>query len=257
MSAARTRTDRALFARHAAGDPRARNELIEQFLPLAHSVARRYKRRGEPLDDLLQVASVALVNAVDRFEPGRGHAFTSFAVPTIVGELKRHFRNTGWSVRPPRSLQELTLQVEAAAGRLSQRLNRAPTVAELVAETGATEEQVLQTLHASTARDARSLQAPVRDDATNQQTLGDTLGIEDDGYAKAEDRAALGALLAYLSPNERLIVRLCFERDLTQVQVGELLGLSQIKVSRIVRRAITLLHHISEQQQALVQACSG
>ncbi len=251
--AARERTDRLLFARRDRGDRHARDELIERFLPLARSVARRYERPGEPLDDLVQVASLALVKAVDRFDPERGYAFTSFAVPTIVGELKRYFRDRTWTVRPPREVQELTLRVDAAAVRLSQQLDRPPTVSELAAAIGGSDEQVLEAMQARSGRSGLSLQASAgRQD--DQPALQDTLGGSDDGYEQAENRAVLDGLLAFISPRDREVVRLRFEQDLTQAEIGALLGVSQMQVSRIVRHAIDQLRHIADQQQRVAEA---
>jgi RNA polymerase sigma-B factor len=244
----RARMDRLLFARRAAGDPRARNELIERFMPLARSLARRYELASEPLDDLVQVASMGLVKAIDRYEPGRGCAFSSYAVPTIVGELKRHFRDRTWTVRPPRALQELTLRVEQARSRLSQDLERPPTVSELAAATGSTDEDVLDALQASTARGALSLQSPTGGWDEDAE-LQDTLGASDDGYAHAETRVLLDALLAGLTPRARVVLRLRFEQDLTQAEIGALLGVSQMQISRIIRQALGRLRHIADQQQ--------
>jgi RNA polymerase sigma-B factor len=245
----RARLDRVLFARRAAGDERARDELIERFLPLARSLARRYEQSVEPLDDLVQVASMGLVKAVDRYEPGRGCAFSSYAVPTIVGELKRHFRDRTWTVRPPRALQELTLRVDAAAARLSQQLDRAPTVSELAAEVGAGDEDVMDALQARTARGALSLHAPVgRPD--EEVELQDTMGAGDDGYARAETRALLDSLLSGLSPRARVVLRLRFEEDLTQAEIGALLGVSQMQISRIIRQSLVRLRLIADERSA-------
>jgi len=179
------RMDRILFSRCEAGDRRARDELIERWLPLARSVARRYERSGEPLEDLVQVASLAPVKAIDRYGPALGIAFTSYAVPSIVGELKRHFRDRGWLVRPPRGLQELTLRIERASTDLSAQLDRAPTVAELGAAIDISDEQILEALQARTGRDALSLQASIG--VLGEQTaLEHVLGCAEDGYARAE-----------------------------------------------------------------------
>ena len=248
--APRNHIDRVLFARHVAGDARARDELIERFLPLAHAVARRYERPGEPIDDLFQVASLALVKAVDRFDAGRGHAFTSFAVPTIVGEIKRHFRDRTWEVRPPRRLLELTLRVEKAAGEIALQRGSAATVAELARATGAGEELVLEALQAHAGRSRLSLQTPVRS-RDHEQELQDTIGVSDAGYARAEDRAVVDRLLGYLSPRERDVVRLRFERDLTQAEIGSTLQISQMQVSRILRESIDRLRVVVEQQRKL------
>jgi len=247
---ASARMDRMLFARHAAGDRHARDELIERWLPLARSVARRYERTGEPFDDLVQIASFALVKAIDRYDPALGNAFSSYAVPTIAGELKRHFRDRGWAVRPPRGLQELTLRVEGAATRLSAQLDRAPTVRELAAATDSTDEEVLEALQARSGRDALSLQAPQGGD--DQQTaLQDTLGAGDGGYAQAEMRVFLDELMTGLPRRTREILRLRFDEDLTQAEIGELFGVSQMQISRIVREAIGRLREIADQHEEM------
>jgi RNA polymerase sigma-B factor len=242
-----------LFARHVAGDRYARDELIERWLPLARSVARRYERSGEPLDDLVQIASFALVKAIDRYDPALGNAFSSYAVPTITGELKRHFRDRGWAVRPPRGLQELTLRVEAAVTRLSAQLDRAPTVRELASATESTDEEVLEALQARSGRDALSLQAPQGGD-DQQAALQDMLGGGDDGYAQAEMRVFLDDLMTGLPRRTREILRLRFEEDLTQAEIGELFGVSQMQISRIVRQAIGRLREIADQHEEMAAA---
>jgi len=249
---ARARGDAALMARRAAGDPRAREALIERFMPLARSIARRYENSGEPLEDLVQVASLALVKAVDRYDPSRGNAFSSFAVPTIAGELKRHFRDRTWTVRPPRDLQELTIKVERVTTELWQRNDRAPTVGDLAAELGLEDEQILEALHARTARNRVSLDAPSGGDDGERPALGDVLGGVDDGYDQAESRALLDRLLATVSARDREVIRLRFEEDLTQAEIGELLGVSQMQVSRIVRQTLAQLRHVADQQQRII-----
>lgn len=251
VGVARARRDRMLFERVKGGDRRAREELIERFLPLARSVARRYERPREPLEDLFQVASVALVKAVDRFDSDRGVAFSSYAVPTITGELKRHFRDRSWTVRPPRAVQELSLRLQALEPRLSRQVGRAPTVSELAAAGGVTDEQVLEALQARRARNGVSLQGPIGGD--QEQDLQDTLGASDDGFAQAEDRAVLDGLLGYLSPRSATVVRLRFEQDLTQGEIGAMLGVSQMQISRIIRHAITQLREIAEQQERMLE----
>ncbi len=248
----RTRIDRRLFARRDAGDPRAREELIERFLPLARSIARRYEHSAEPLDDLLQIASLGLIKAIDRYDPSKGCAFSSYAVPTIGGELKRHFRDRTWNVRPPRELQELTLRVERASAELTQQLDRAPTVAELAAATDSSDERILEALQAQRSRGAVSLQAtsgPEDDHAA----LQDRLGGEDDGFDLAETRADMAGLLNILPPRSRLVLRLRFDRDLTQAEIGEFLGISQMQVSRIIRSAVEQLRHVCEQRSELLE----
>jgi RNA polymerase sigma-B factor len=234
----RARVERMLFASRDAGDPRARDALVERFLPLARSLARRYERSGEPMDDLVQVASLALVNAIDRFDATHGYAFSSFAVPTIIGALKRHFRDRTWIVRPPRHLQELTLRVHGATSRLTQELDRAPTVGELATAVGADEEQILEALQALRGRDPTSLQSRV-DGEDEQRELQDTLGSCDEGFALAESRVLLAGLMGALTPRSREVLRLRYEQDMTQPQIGELLGVSQMHVSRLIHQALT------------------
>ncbi len=252
---ARQRGDAVLLERRAAGDPRAREELIERFLPLARSIARRYEHSGEPLEDLVQVASMALVKAVDRYDASRGHAFSSYAVPTIAGELKRHFRDRSWTVRPPRDLQELTIKVERAGGELWQRLDRAPTVAELAQAVGRDEEQVLDALYARMARGRLSLDGHTGDE--DQPALQDRLGTFDAGFAQAESRATLDALLATIAPRDREVIRLRFEEDMTQAEIGELLGVSQMQVSRILRQTLHRLRYVADQQQRVIEQRQG
>ena len=246
----RSRGDELLFARRTRGDPRAREALIERFLPLSRSLARRYEHSGEPLEDLVQVASLALVKAVDRYEPSRGCAFSSFAVPTIVGELKRHFRDRSWTVRPPRDLQELTLNVERATSDLWQQHDRAPTIAELAAVIGRDEEQILEALHARAGRSALSLHAPAGG-GDEQPALEDRLGTVDPGFERAESRVALRGLLAGISPRARHVLRLRFEDDMTQAEIGTRLGVSQMQISRILRGALQQMRHVAQQHQHL------
>lgn len=235
---AQRREDDRLFARVGAGEVGARDALAERFLPLARSLARRYARSTEPMDDLVQVASLALVKAIDRFDPAQGTAFSSYAVPTIVGELRRHFRDHAWTVRPPRALQELTLRVEHAITRLSHDLDRMPTVGELATALGCSEEPILEALQARGGRCSVSLQASGSGEG-DPPTLEHILGTLDDGYTAAESRATLDTMMAGLSPRSHEVLRLRFEQDLTQSQIGELIGVSQMQVSRLIRQALT------------------
>ena len=240
-SQARTRRDLELFEAYIRDrTPDAREVLVERFLPLARQLARRYEHTDEPLEDLTQVASIGLVKAVDRFDPERGFAFSSFAVPTILGELRRHFRDKTWSVRVPRDLQELSLTVERVATTLTHDLRRPPTIAEIAAAVGTTDEAVLEAREASGAYRAASLQAPRGDDEAGE-TLGDQLGADEHGFGLAEDRATLARLLSELSPRDREILRLRFEEDLTQAEIGERIGVSQMQISRIIRRSLARL----------------
>ncbi|MEY2442257.1 MAG: polymerase sigma-B factor [bacterium] len=245
---ARARRDRALFARMAEGDPHARAELVERFMPLARSLARRYESSGEPMDDLVQVASMALVKAIDRFDTSRGHAFTSFAVPTIVGELKRYFRDRTWAVRPPRELQELIMRVDRIATKLSQDFDRAPTVAELANATGSDEEHILEALQARSGRGALSIHAP-QSREPEAASLEDSMGSDDDGFERAESREMIERLCVGLSPRARDVLRMRFEEDLTQAEIGERLSVSQMQVSRIIRQTITHLNNVAEHRE--------
>src|SRR4051795_297002 len=207
----RAREDRELFGRARNGDdPRARDQLIERFLPLARQLARRYQRAEEPLDDLVQVASIGLIKAIDRFDPDREVAFSSYAVPTILGELKRHFRDKTWSVRVPRDLQELALKVDRKMSDLSRELHRSPSVAELSEAVGVSEEQVLEALEASSAYRATSFDAPRGSGDDAGDTLGDQMGAQEQGFGLAEDRATLSRLLGTVTAREREVLRLRF-----------------------------------------------
>ena len=239
--ARRERRDAALFERYrATRDPRTREELVRRFLPLARSLAGRYQRSNEPFDDLIQVASLGLVKAIDRFDPDNGASFSSYAVPTILGELKRHFRDRTWSVRVPRGLQESSMKVDKEADRLRTAHGRAPTVSELAHATGLSEEDVLEALQAGAAHSATSLETP-RSREDEDGTLADTLGGDDGGFALAEDRATLASLLTILSDRDLEVLRLRFEEDMSQAQIGEIIGVSQMQVSRILRRSVAAL----------------
>jgi RNA polymerase sigma-B factor len=239
--AARRLRKRQLFARYRSrGDLSARDELVERFLPLARRLAQRYHRGGEPLDDLVQVASVGLLQALDRFDPERGTAFSSFAVPTIAGELKRYFRDKGWALRVPRDLQELTQRVKRTTDRLVRDLARTPTVAEVAEALEITAEQVLEAREAATAYRAESLDRPSYDD-DEATSVADTLGADEPGYVQAEQAATLRAMALVLSDREREVLRLRFAEDLTQSEIGRRVGLSQMHVSRLLRQAVARL----------------
>ncbi len=237
--ARRDRGDRELLARyHRTGDRRDRDAIVERFMPLARRLAGRYNRRPDSLDDLTQVAALALVKAVDRFDPTRGIAFSSYAVPTIVGEIKRHFRDHAWAVRPPRALAERALRVEGMMRRFTEEHHRAPTVAELCERSELTEEEVLDALHAARAANASSLDAPVSKQDEGPVSLGDRLGSDDDGYGLAEQRVLLDGLLRGVSPRDREILHMRYFEDMTQAEIGEVFGVSQMQVSRLVRNSI-------------------
>jgi RNA polymerase sigma-B factor len=234
-------SDAELFARaHNHGDGRAREQLIERYLPLARRLARRYQRAEEPLEDLVQVASLGLIKAIDRFDAEREVVFSSYAVPTILGELRRHFRDRTWSVRVPRDLQELALRVDHAVTHLSVGHRRSPSVSEIAQAVGASDEQVLEALEAAAAYRATSLDASRS--ATHAEDAGesvaDTVGTHEDGFRRAEERATLEPLLARLTPRERVVLQLRFSADLTQAEIGERIGVSQMQVSRLIRQAL-------------------
>jgi RNA polymerase sigma-B factor len=245
-SPSRAQEDRALFERYLdRRDPVDREALVERFLPLARQLARRYQRPEEPFDDLLQVASLGLVKAIDRFDLEREVAFSSYAVPTILGEIKRYFRDRTWSVRVPRDLQELALKVDRAVARLSLDLHRSPSVSEIARAVESGEEEVLEALEASGAYRATSLESPRGSDDDAGDTLGDTVGTDEQGFARAEDRATLAQLLRAVTPREREVLRLRFEEDLTQAEIGERIGVSQMQVSRIIRQSLARLRTVA------------
>ncbi len=215
-----------------------RDAMVERHLGLARHLALRYSDSGEPLDDLFQVAALGLVNAVDRFDASRGLAFTTFAVPTILGELKRHFRDRGWAIHVPRDLKDAAVRVKRAIA--DHHGERPPTPAELAQATGLSLEAVLEALEASGAQRALSLDVPAgRDEDEGGATLLELLGEDDAGLARAQDRALLATLLRSVTPREREVLRLRFAEDLTQSQIGERIGVSQMQVSRILRGALT------------------
>jgi RNA polymerase sigma-B factor len=239
--------DQRLFERYVGARDRIdRDAIVERFLPLARHLAARYQRSDEPFDDVFQVACYALVKAVDRFDPRRGVAFSSYAVPTITGEIKRHFRDRTWAVRVPRDLQDLALRADRVIGELSRELGRQPTVEEVARAIDGEPEDVLEAMEASSAYRASSLETPRTVGDETADTLGDSIGATDDGFDRAEQRAHLHALMRGLTPRQRDVIRLRFEDDLTQAQIGECIGLSQMQVSRVLRQAIARLRSIAE-----------
>jgi RNA polymerase sigma-B factor len=242
-------SDRALFRACAErGDAAAREELVRRFMPLAAQLARRYSNNREPLDDLLQVASLGLVKAVDRYSLDRGTAFSSFAVPTILGELKRHFRDVGWAVHVPRALQELTLRVRGEVDELSRRLGRSPTPAEVARSLDEPVESVIEALESATAHHAVSLDAPLGngDPDDRDSAWHERLGVEEDGYDRAEWRGALERGIRALPERDRTILALRFDQELTQSEIAERIGVSQMHVSRLLRRALDRLRAVAE-----------
>jgi RNA polymerase sigma-B factor len=233
--------ERVLLRRYATDHSETvREELVERFMPLARRLARRYAGGMEPMDDLLQVASMGLVKAIDRYDPERGTTFSTFAVPTILGELKRHFRDRGWSVRVPRGTQELILKVEKAMGELPARLGRDPTVTDIARWLEVPEDQVLEAMAASRGHHASSLDRPVSAEIEGM-TMVDRLGGEDHNYDAVEYGASIEPALRRTSERERLILHLRFVEDLTQSEIAERVGISQMHVSRLLRTTLDRL----------------
>lgn len=229
----------ALPPRHPSR-PSLRQAAIEAWLPLAHHLAARYSHRGEPADDVRQVAAVGLIKAVDRFDPRFGTDFVAFAVPTITGEVKRYFRDHTWDVRVPRRVKDLRADLARATEELQHELRRVPTAGEVASYLDLPEDEVRAGEQAVQEYHSLSLQTPVTvDDPTE---LGDTLGVEETGYDLAEHRQALVAAIADLDERSRTIIELRFFEDLTQLQIAERVGVSQMHVSRLITRALSSLH---------------
>jgi RNA polymerase sigma-B factor len=225
---------------HRTGDAALRDRLVEIHLGLAEYLARRFDRRGEPLDDLVQVASLALINAIDRFDPHRGLEFSTYAVPTIVGELKRHFRDKGWALRVPRRLQELHLRLGAAVAELTHELGRSPSIAELAERVQATTEEVIEAIEAGRAYRSSSLDAPAPGDEGSRAASA-RIGEADDEVAGIDERSQVTSLLRELPERERTILVLRFFDGLTQSEIAERMGISQMHVSRLLSRTLVQL----------------
>ena len=242
MGSGRLHEEKQLFLEyHRTRDQRTRRALIERYLPLARSLARRYRRGSEPLDDLEQVASLALVKAVDGFSPSRGTAFSSYAVPSIVGAIKRHFRDCSWSLHVPRDLQDLAVRVQRLSEDMSGATGRAPTAAEIAERAGVAVEEVLEARDAYRALTSVSLDHPRGSTEADAVPLGETLDAGDTQIPRTLDRVTLDSLLGRLDDRERLILRLYYQRDLTQAEIGRRFGYSQMHVSRIIRQAVARL----------------
>jgi len=238
------------FAAYArTGDIVLRDQLVASHMGLAAYLARRFANRGQPLEDLTQVASLGLLKAVDRFDPGLQIEFSTYATTTIVGELKRYLRDKGWAVRAPRRMQELYLNLSQVVDGLGQELGRSPTIPELAAEVEASEEEVLEALEAGQAYRFASLDSP-KSDGEGGELVGDSIGEEDEGLARAEQRATLSALLGQLPPRQRRIVHLRFFEGLTQSEIAHRLGISQMQVSRLLARSVAQLRLLAEDSGA-------
>ena len=230
-------------------DPAIREELVNRNLAFAKRLARRYRGASESFDDLLQVASLALVNAVDRFDPDRGIPFSAFASPTILGELKRHFRDRAWTVRVPRGLHDRMAQVDKAVSELTEKLQRSPSIGEIAERLELEPTDVLEVLEANHNRRPLSLDRPVGGDDSEEASPADWVGEEDKNFELVEGRVALDAALPHLDERERLVLRLRFVDDMTQSQIAEQIGHSQMHVSRILRRALARIREQVREQE--------
>lgn len=238
---------RALFAEyHRTRDLAVRDQLVAGNLRLALHLARRYANRGIPLDDLEQVASFGLIRAIDRFDPTRGLEFSTFATPTIIGELKRHFRDRGWAVRVPRRVQDLHVRLNVHVAELTHRLGRSPTIAELAAAARSSEEDVLEAMEAGHAYRSQSIEGPTE---PGEQWSASEFGGDDLALFAAEDRMLVDELLARLAPRDQLMVRLRFFEEMTQSQIATRLGMSQMQVSRQLVRCLHELRRHADSAQ--------
>jgi RNA polymerase sigma-B factor len=248
-------TDEELLdANSRDGDPATRDELVHRFMPFARTLALRYMHSREPLDDLVQVACVGLLNAIDRFDPDQGKKFTTFAAPTILGEIKRYFRDKGWSIHVPRDVQERALALSRHAERLSVELRRSPTVVELADALQCTVGQAVEAIDAGENYELTSLDAPVARDNEDHCALADMLGSEDDGFGVAEDRHALASGWAKLLPLERQVLGLRLGHGLTQREISRQIGCSQMHVSRLLRRSMRSLNDDEPRAESSVTA---
>ena len=248
-------SERVLWERFAAHrDPAIREELVRRYLPFAKNLALRYRGASESFDDLLQVASLGLVNAIDRFDPKRGAPFTAFASPTILGELKRHFRDRVWTVRVPRGLHDRMAEVEKAISELTVELQRSPSVGEIAERLEVDSTDVLEVLEANHNRRPLSLDRPVGGEDSEESPAAEWVGDEDAGYELVEDKLALEGALPHLDERERLVLHLRFVEDMTQSQIAERIGHSQMHVSRILRRTLERIRNEVAEQSAAREA---
>jgi RNA polymerase sigma-B factor len=234
-----TGTDRELLRRyHQEGDVAAREKLIEQYMSLVRSLARRYSYRGEQLEDLVQIGAIGLIKAIDRFDLDRGVELTTYATPNIIGEIKRHFRDKGWSVRVPRGLQELNVQLSRLIEQLTVQLGRSPTIPELAKAAGVEEEEVLEALESGRAYSSLSLSSGGTQEDGEELDPLESIGSDEHQYEVSEDRAVLAPGFRVLDERERKILHLRFFEGLTQSQIAQQIGISQMHVSRLIRRSL-------------------
>ena len=239
----------ALIEAYRAGDESARDQLVERYMPLVKNLAARYSGRGEPHEDLSQVGSIGLLLSIERFDTSREVQFTTYAVPTIVGEIQRHFRDRAWALHVPRRMKELSVRISRTVQTQTADLGRAPTIAELAAMTGASEEDVVEALQTSEAYSTRSLSQPLGHDG-DDETMQDVLGHDDRGFAEVEDMVLVEAGLDALDERERRIVELRFFDGLTQSEIAAQIGISQMHVSRLLRRALITMRGRLEERMS-------
>jgi RNA polymerase sigma-B factor len=237
-----------LFARWQRDKDRAAREaLVQRFMPLTRSLTRRYGRSSEPFEDLLQVASLGLLKAIDRYDATRGHAFQSFAVPTILGEMRRYFRDSGWAIHVPRGAQERALKVRDAQTQIAGETGHAPTINQLAEFLELDVEQVIDALRAIQAYETVSLDAPRPGGDEEAPSYGETIGADDERYELVELDVTLASVLGHISPRQRLILRMRFMEDLTQTEIAERVGISQMQVSRLLRRSLDQLRMLTRE----------
>lgn len=237
----REKTQRLFKEYKETRNPEIRDELVQMYLNLVEYLARRFKNRGEPLEDLIQVGTIGLIKAIDRFDTGRSVEFTTYATPTVVGEIKRYFRDKGWAVKVPRRLQELNLLVSQSMGNLTQELKRPPTIDEIAEHLGVSSEQVIEAMETSEAYSFVSLDRDLSSDADDSFSLLEYIGEDDKELLGVEDRTGLSEALRELSPQEQRILYLRFFRGLTQTEIAKEIGISQMHVSRLLRRTLEVL----------------
>jgi len=251
-------SERELLVRvRESGDRAAREELITRYLPLVKSLARRFASRGQPVEDLVQVGSIGLIKAIDRFDLERGVELSTYATPTILGEIKRYFRDKGWAVKVPRALQDLNVRLNRVIENLTVELRRSPTIAELAAAAGVTEEEVVEALESGRAYSSVSIFSGGSNDDDESLELLDCLGMEEGAYEVFEQRRVLAPAMERLDPRERLILHLRFFEGMTQTQVAARIGISQMHVSRLIRKSIENLRLYMAEEEALVKATRG
>jgi RNA polymerase sigma-B factor len=251
-----TRVDDKILLRryHEDGDLQAREQLIEQYMSLVRSLARRYSYRGEQLEDLVQIGAIGLIKAIDRFDLDRGVELTTYATPNIIGEIKRHFRDKGWAVRVPRGLQELNVQLSRLVEQLTVQLSRSPTIPELAKAAGVEEEEVLEALESGRAYTSLSLSVGGGGGDDDDLDPLESLGTEEHQYEVSEDRAVLAPGFKALDERERMILQLRFFEGLTQSQIAQQVGISQMHVSRLIRRSLEKIREtIAEDEESFAR----